>query len=82
MRYDAIMIKVYFLLLDRRGHGINYECFLWARINKNNSIFLEDIMKKVLSVLALALMVVGLTGCLDPQDGEKQRPSSVASVSL
>jgi predicted small lipoprotein YifL len=39
-------------------------------------------MKKVLSVLALALMIVGLTGCLDPQDGEKQRPGAVAHVSL
>jgi predicted small lipoprotein YifL len=39
-------------------------------------------MKKVLSVLALALMIVGLTGCLDPQDGEKQRPGAAAHVSL
>jgi len=39
-------------------------------------------MKKVLSVFALALMIVGLTGCLDPQDGEKQRPTSASSVAL
>lgn len=36
-------------------------------------------MKKVLSLVALALMIVGLTGCLDPQDGEKQRLSSPTS---
>ncbi len=39
-------------------------------------------MKKVLSLLALAMMVVGLSGCLDPQDGTKQRPESATSVSL
>jgi predicted small lipoprotein YifL len=39
-------------------------------------------MKKVLSVLALTLMVVGLTGCMDPQDGSKQRPGASTSVSL
>ena len=43
-------------------------------IIKNN---LEDFhMKKVISVLALALMIVGLTGCLDSQDGSKQKVSS------
>lgn len=39
-------------------------------------------MKKVLALLALTLTIVGLTGCLDPQDGEKQRPSSSTSVGL
>jgi hypothetical protein len=39
-------------------------------------------MKKVLSVLAVALMIVGLTGCLDPQDDSKQRPGAATSVSL
>jgi hypothetical protein len=39
-------------------------------------------MKKVLSLLALAMMLVGLTGCMDPQDGVKQRPDSSTSVSL
>jgi predicted small lipoprotein YifL len=39
-------------------------------------------MKKVLSLLALAMMIVGLTGCLDPQDGTRQRPDAAASVSL
>ena len=33
-------------------------------------------MKKVLSLLAMALMIVGLTGCLDDPDGEKQRVES------
>ena len=37
-------------------------------------------MKKTLAILAMALMVVGLTGCLDPQDGSKQKVSS--SISL
>ncbi len=39
-------------------------------------------MKKVISLVALALMIVGLTGCMDPQDGTKQRPSSSSSISL
>jgi outer membrane lipopolysaccharide assembly protein LptE/RlpB len=40
-------------------------------------------MKKVLSLLALTLMIVGLTGCLDPQDGTKQKvSSSTSSVQL
>lgn len=39
-------------------------------------------MKKVLSVLAVALMIVGLTGCLDSQDDLKQRPGATSSVSL
>jgi hypothetical protein len=37
-------------------------------------------MKKALAVLAMALMIVGLTGCLDSQDGSKQKVSS--SISL
>ncbi len=37
-------------------------------------------MKKVISVLALALMIVGLTGCIDDQDSSKQKVSS--SISL
>jgi predicted small lipoprotein YifL len=39
-------------------------------------------MKKVISLVAVALMIVGLTGCMDPQDGTKQRPSSSSSISL
>jgi len=33
-------------------------------------------MKKILALLAMALMVVGLTGCLDNPDGSKQKVSS------
>jgi hypothetical protein len=33
-------------------------------------------MKKVLSLLAMALMIVGLTGCIDDPDGTKQKVSS------
>lgn len=33
-------------------------------------------MKKVLSLLALALMIVGLAGCMDDPDGSKQKVSS------
>ncbi len=33
-------------------------------------------MKKVLALLAMALMIIGLTGCLDDPDGEKQKLSS------
>lgn len=29
-------------------------------------------MKKVLSVAALALVIIGLTGCMDNPDGSKQ----------
>jgi len=36
-------------------------------------------MKKFLSILAVALMVVGLAGCLDDPDGSKQRVSSSVS---
>lgn len=40
-------------------------------------------MKKVLSLLAMALIITGLTGCMDPQDGSKQKvSSSTASVQL
>jgi predicted small lipoprotein YifL len=30
-------------------------------------------MKKVLSLLAMALMIVGLTGCIDNPDDSKQK---------
>jgi predicted small lipoprotein YifL len=30
-------------------------------------------MKKVLSVVAVALMIVGLAGCMDDPDGSKQK---------
>jgi hypothetical protein len=37
-------------------------------------------MKKLLSILAVALMVAGLAGCMDDPDGSKQKVSS--SISL
>lgn len=36
-------------------------------------------MKKVLSVLAIATMVIGLTGCIDDPDGTQQKISSSVS---
>lgn len=40
-------------------------------------------MKKFVSMLAMALMIVGLAGCLDDPDGTKQKlDSSVSSVKL
>jgi predicted small lipoprotein YifL len=33
-------------------------------------------MKKIMSLLALLMMIVALTGCLDDPDGAKERPSS------
>ena len=39
-------------------------------------------MKKVLSLLAMTLMIVGLSGCMDDQDGAKQKVSAPASVQL
>jgi hypothetical protein len=37
-------------------------------------------MKKALAILAMALMIVGLTGCIDNPDEQKQKVSS--SISL
>jgi len=38
---------------------------------------LEDIrMNKILSLIAMALMIVGLTGCIDNPDDSKQKVSS------
>jgi len=37
-------------------------------------------MKKVLSLLAISLMLIGVTGCIDDPDGTKQKVSS--SISL
>ena len=36
-------------------------------------------MKKILSLLAITLMIVGLTGCLDDPDGSKEKVSSSTS---
>jgi len=33
---------------------------------------LEKIMKKVLSALAITLMLIGTTGCMDDPDGSQQ----------
>jgi len=33
-------------------------------------------MKKILAILAMALMIVGLSGCMDDPDGSKQKVSS------
>ena len=33
-------------------------------------------MKKILALLAMAVMVVGLSGCMDDPDGSKQKVSS------
>lgn len=33
-------------------------------------------MKKIAALLAMALMVVGLAGCMDDPDGSKQKVSS------
>jgi hypothetical protein len=40
-------------------------------------------MKKVLSLVAMTLMIVGLSGCMDNPDGSKQKvSSSTSSISL
>ena len=37
-------------------------------------------MKKILALLAMALMIVGLTGCIDNPDDSKQKVSSYISL--
>jgi hypothetical protein len=39
-------------------------------------------MKKVLSLLAMTLMIVGLSGCMDDPDASKQKVASSTSVQL
>ncbi len=39
-------------------------------------------MNKILSLIAMALMIVGLTGCLDDPDDSKQRPGASSSIQL
>ena len=39
-------------------------------------------MKKVLSLLAMTLMIVGLTGCIDDPDGSQQKVSAPTSIQL
>lgn len=36
-------------------------------------------MKKVLSLLAMALMIVGLSGCMDSPDAGNKKPSNFGS---
>jgi hypothetical protein len=36
-------------------------------------------MKKILSLLAMGLMIVGLSGCIDEPDGSKQKVSGPTS---
>jgi len=37
-------------------------------------------MKKILALLAMALMIVGLSGCMDDPDGSKQKVESTISL--
>lgn len=39
-------------------------------------------MNKILSLIAMTLLIVGLTGCLDEPDGSKQRPGASSSFEL
>jgi hypothetical protein len=39
-------------------------------------------MNKILALLAMALMIIGLTGCLDDPDDSKQRPGASSSFQL
>jgi predicted small lipoprotein YifL len=39
-------------------------------------------MKKILSMIAVLLMIVGLAGCLDDPDGAKERPGNSTNVSI
>jgi hypothetical protein len=39
-------------------------------------------MKKIISLLVLVVMVIGLTGCLDPQDGSNGRPQSAVALTI
>lgn len=39
-------------------------------------------MKNIISLLALFIVVVGLAGCLDPQDGSNGRPQSSLQLDL
>ena len=37
-------------------------------------------MKKALTVLAMTLMIVGLTGCMDDPDGSKQNTQTMQNT--
>ena len=72
------------LLHHHSSHDIKCTCFnLWRKLIKIIETPLEDIlMNKILSLLAMALMIIGLTGCLDEPDGSKQRPGASSSIQL
>jgi hypothetical protein len=38
-------------------------------------------MKKIVTLLAATLMIVGLAGCMDDPDGAMQRPGSSITIS-
>lgn len=60
-------------------HDINSACLTNSTKNKYKNLLGGSKMKKVLSLLAMTAILAGLTGCLDPQDGEKQKVSSSTS---
>ncbi len=39
-------------------------------------------MNKILSLIAMALMIIGLSGCMDDPDTSKQRPGASSSFEL
>jgi len=53
--------------------------FRYSKIIIKN-ILKEDDMKKVLSLLAISLMLIGVTGCMDDPNGSKQKVSSTISL--
>jgi hypothetical protein len=67
-------------------HKAFLACYKFSRAEHSahkKHINLEDVMKKVLSLLAMALMIVGLSGCMDNPDASKQKvSSSTSSVQL
>jgi hypothetical protein len=58
-------------------HDINFAVpnFACAH-NYKNLLNSEDVMKKVFSVLALVMMVVSLTGCMDSPDIGNKKPAN------
>jgi hypothetical protein len=72
------MIIEFLLLHHHSSHDIKYMCFnLWRKLIKIIETPLEDIlMNKILSLIAMALMIVGLSGCLDDPDKSAQKVSS------
>jgi hypothetical protein len=54
-------------------------------ISSTNTIIkkpnLEDVMKKILSLLAMAMMIVSLSGCMDDPDGGNPKPKGYGTPS-